>query len=279
MRRTALKRPTTRKCAGCGGRFEVRHATARYCSRECANRYAPRRPSKGPAHYRWKGDAASVASKRARAQKAIPLGGCERCDRPAVDRHYRDGDPGNGAAENVERLCRGCHMRADGRMPRFREVARDNALKRSVWKRCSNCGRRTKKLTRKRCYTCHMFWLRTGQERDPAREGEAAVAWWRRVAVGRKCAVCRRRREIQGHHVVRQQHLRAKAQELGIDPAKLLWDPRSGMALCRRCHERHTNAVARVPRDLVPAAAEDFVREYGLEWRLERDYPVREVAA
>lgn len=41
---------------------------------------------------------------------------CERCQNaPAVDRHHVDGDPLNNVAENIQSLCRRCHMEVDGR--------------------------------------------------------------------------------------------------------------------------------------------------------------------
>jgi integrase/recombinase XerD len=42
---------------------------------------------------------------------------CERCNEaPAVDRHHVDGDPLNNVLENIQSLCRRCHMDVDGRL-------------------------------------------------------------------------------------------------------------------------------------------------------------------
>lgn len=37
-------------------------------------------------------------------------GPCERCGRDARDVHHRDGDWRNNAPQNLERLCRSCHV-------------------------------------------------------------------------------------------------------------------------------------------------------------------------
>jgi 5-methylcytosine-specific restriction endonuclease McrA len=58
-----------------------------------------------------------------RAARRKPLGKCERCGKPAIDRHHKDDNPLNNALENIEALCRRCHMVADGRLERFRAQA------------------------------------------------------------------------------------------------------------------------------------------------------------
>jgi cytochrome c553 len=60
-------------------------------------------------------------------------------------------------------------------------------------------------------------------------------------------------------------------------------DVRNGVALCERCHERHTLAVRRVPRYLLPAGVFAFIHELdALAWpprtqplmsRLRQEYP------
>lgn len=39
------------------------------------------------------------------------LGQCNRCDAPAEVRHHIDENPRNNDLENIERLCRDCHLR------------------------------------------------------------------------------------------------------------------------------------------------------------------------
>jgi hypothetical protein len=44
---------------------------------------------------------------------------CDRCGKPGRDRHHRDGNTLNNEPENIECLCRRCHMEIDGRLARF----------------------------------------------------------------------------------------------------------------------------------------------------------------
>ena len=70
----------------------------------------------GEKHYRWKGDAAKPAAGRDRARDLFPLGPCERCGKPGVDRHHKDENTLNNGPENIQILCRRCHMEVDGRL-------------------------------------------------------------------------------------------------------------------------------------------------------------------
>lgn len=69
----------------------------------------------GDKHTNWKGDAVSENGGRLRAQRIYKLGVCERCPKPARDRHHIDGNTANNEPENILRLCRSCHMDEDGR--------------------------------------------------------------------------------------------------------------------------------------------------------------------
>jgi 5-methylcytosine-specific restriction endonuclease McrA len=65
-------------------------------------------------HSRWKGGT---------HYDRIPvLGACERCGKQATDRHHKDGNNKNQAAENIVALCRRCHMEVDGRLEQFAEM-------------------------------------------------------------------------------------------------------------------------------------------------------------
>lgn len=88
-----------------------------FCSRACSNRrgHTSLWGENNPA---WKGEGARKNTKRRRAMRRYSLGDCERCGKPAVDRHHRDGDPGHNEPENVAFLCRRCHLVIDGRMER-----------------------------------------------------------------------------------------------------------------------------------------------------------------
>lgn len=78
---------------------------------------------------------------------------------------------------------------------------------------------------------------------------------------------------VEAHHVITRQQLRKR----GL--ADLTWDTRNGMGLCTRAHTRHTGALERVPRRLVPAHAEQFAREHALTHLLDRYYPNEERTA
>jgi len=55
-------------------------------------------------------DPPRVGRYRARAQTNVEC--CERCGRAGrLDVHHKDGDPTNNAPENLEVLCRGCHLK------------------------------------------------------------------------------------------------------------------------------------------------------------------------
>lgn len=57
----------------------------------------------------------------------------------------------------------------------------------------------------------------------------------------------------QAHHPVHKQIL----------PEERKWDPRNGVVLCRRCHERHETWTARIPREKLPARCMEFATELG----------------
>jgi 5-methylcytosine-specific restriction endonuclease McrA len=59
-------------------------------------------------------------TKRQRADNPRVWGPCEKCPAPGIDRHHRDGNPGNNVPENLMVLCRRCHMVEDGRLAALR---------------------------------------------------------------------------------------------------------------------------------------------------------------
>jgi len=83
----------------------------------------------GEQHPGWKGDSATCpAAGHRRARVLYPdLGPCERCKlKPAVERHHVDGNTLNNAPNNIQKLCRRCHMIVDGRLVKF--SCREDAL-------------------------------------------------------------------------------------------------------------------------------------------------------
>ena len=125
---------------------------------------------------------------------------------------------------------------------------------------------------------------RSGRRRNT--DLELAGRWYRVVVNrGAVCAACGGRQRLQAHHVIPQQVLRRYAAEMRLSVAEtqaILWDVRNGIALCVRCHERHTNAVVRFPRARLPKLVWAFAQELdGRYWpvsrqpmqmRLEREY-------
>jgi 5-methylcytosine-specific restriction endonuclease McrA len=108
-----------------------------------------------------------------------------------------------------------------------------------------------------------------------AEERRAAERWREAVLAPGFCAVCGSDRRLEGHHVIPQRYLKPLERRLGLAPGALLWNPALGMALCRRCHERHELAVERLPRLALPAKACERARQLGFDWPIERMCPDR----
>lgn len=74
---------------------------------------------------------------------------------------------------------------------------------------------------------------------------------------------------FQVHHPIEKSVLRARGLY------DYVWDPRNGVIVATRVHERHTNAVERIPLDLLPARCREFSVELGpwAEVQLERTHP------
>lgn len=126
-------------CIVCGVNFEryIRPSRSmpKCCSQTCAgkmhvgDKHTPeriaRRVKYGADHPHWVGDKAQVKSGRTRAGRMFPAKPqCESCGEigKRIDRHHVDGDTLNNTPENIQFLCRRCHMTADGRINRMSEV-------------------------------------------------------------------------------------------------------------------------------------------------------------
>ena len=133
------------RCQHCGGAIRRPGLTVKYCSIVCRGAaikgkplapeiVAARAVPKGEAHYRWHGDSVSVRGGRNRALRAfVGIGPCVRCGAKKAERHHKDGDTANNAADNIEVLCRRCHMAADGRL----EMARAATMARNAARRAA----------------------------------------------------------------------------------------------------------------------------------------------
>ena len=109
------------KCEKCGSMFQLNANEAKRTGQRC-RRFCSRRCSKfGSNNPKWKGDSITVGAGRNRAQERFPdLGQCQRCNRPATDRHHKDDNTANNDPSNIAFLCRICHMTIDGRLERLR---------------------------------------------------------------------------------------------------------------------------------------------------------------
>lgn len=90
----------------------------------------------GEGNGQWTGDAASPNAGHLRAARMYPDPGmCTGCGKKRAERHHKDGNPANNDPSNIDFLCRRCHMEADGRLGRFRRMARAAGLARQAKRR------------------------------------------------------------------------------------------------------------------------------------------------
>lgn len=83
----------------------------------------------GANHHAYKGEDIIIKSGRTRALRNYPIRPCERCGNLKSERHHKDGDTRNNSPENIQFLCRRCHMLEDGRLDELRKIARTNQPK------------------------------------------------------------------------------------------------------------------------------------------------------
>ena len=84
----------------------------------------------GADHHAWKGDGITEKSGRTRAIRTFPnVGGCVKCGKARAERHHKNGNTADNRPENIEIVCRRCHMKEDGRLERFKELAKRNQSK------------------------------------------------------------------------------------------------------------------------------------------------------
>ena len=81
----------------------------------------------GTDHPNWKGDAVSERAGRSRAIRRYPnIGPCIACGDTPAERHHINGNTADNEPDNIAIICRRCHMKADGRMDKFIELAKRN---------------------------------------------------------------------------------------------------------------------------------------------------------
>jgi len=67
----------------------------------------------------WKGEFCGLLAGRCRAHRWFSIDKCQICGKKAKDRHHKDGNLLNNSPDNIQPLCRRCHMEADGRMKKI----------------------------------------------------------------------------------------------------------------------------------------------------------------
>lgn len=109
----SMERVMSKPCEHCGkplekkrlrrGEWESPSAFGRrkFCDRKCMAEAFDARPTTGT----------SWMTTHHHARKLVPAGPCKRCGAlRASDVHHKDGDHQNNSPNNLERLCRRCHM-------------------------------------------------------------------------------------------------------------------------------------------------------------------------
>lgn len=103
-----------------------------------------------------------------------------------------------------------------------------------------------------------------------------ARGWTQRVFTlyGNRCVVCGER-AVQGHHAVERSVILSARHLTQTEREALAYDARNGVPVCLRDHERHTNAVARIPFACLPPAVVEWALAHGFRGRImdRRIYP------
>lgn len=92
-------------CGQCTREFEADSNTRKYCSTDCVRLAHPMKHNK----YAFREDSGRWAMHK-RANKLKPPAPCERCGGPGQVVHHKDENPRNNTLDNLERLCRACHI-------------------------------------------------------------------------------------------------------------------------------------------------------------------------
>ena len=77
------------------------------------------------------------------------------------------------------------------------------------------------------------------------------------------CENCWSTKDLEVHHVIRQQFIRAQLRKLGLEHMlAALWDCRNAFVACRDCHAGHTNRSRPIGRAKLRTAHWEFAREW-----------------
>jgi hypothetical protein len=107
------------------------------------------------------------------------------------------------------------------------------------------------------------FLKRAVPRRDPT-----PPEWRRRPGV---CPLCLTPGYVEAHHVLPARYLKRRGLHAH------LWDERNRLWLgAECCHHGHETRVRPLPRPFLSPAAEEFAREHGLGWVLDRLYGERD---
>lgn len=110
------------------------------------------------------------------------------------------------------------------------------------------------------------------RRRRPKPVGVIVADIWREGWEEGRCVVCGTRRNLDAHHAVPRRAL------IRLGFADYVMDKRNRVWACRHDHESHENRHRPIRRCELPASVFEFAAELGLEWYIDRHYPV-EVAA
>lgn len=103
---------------------------------------------------------------------------------------------------------------------------------------------------------------------------EAWAEWAAETRRKGRCEVCGGAPEpgdrLEGHHVLPAAKIKRLVGRVSIP---LLTDLRNHLAVCHRCHARHTSRLEPIPRRVLSAAAFEFAAEVGLTWVIDKQYP------
>jgi hypothetical protein len=121
-------------------------------------------------HPLWRGVNASQNNKRKRARTRWELTLCEKCGSPATDRHHKTGNLDDCSKNEIQILCRKCHMEIDGRLNLLIKKAKNRPSPR-IKKPCVNCGDNFFPLRKGLCHKCNEYLRRhkCARPEDPGR--------------------------------------------------------------------------------------------------------------